>query len=61
MFAQQQAAGGATSQLRRFVLPLGECEFSISGVLDELQRDAFPPVADHRPARCTGTALQARV
>ena len=54
----QQQAGGATAQLRRFVLSLGECEFAISGVLDELQRDAFTTVADHRPARCTGTALQ---
>lgn len=54
----QQQAGGATAQLRRFILSLGECEFAISGVLDELQRDAFTTVADHRPARCTGTALQ---
>ncbi len=44
----------------RFVLPLHECEFVISGVLDELQRDAFPTLAEHRPSRCTGTALQAR-
>ncbi len=56
----QQQAGGATAQLRRFILALGECEFAISGVLDELQRDAFTTVADHRPARCTGTALQVR-
>jgi len=45
----------------RFVLPLHECEFAISGVLDELQRDAFPTLAEHRPSRCTGTALQVRV
>ena len=56
----QQQAGGATAQLRRFILSLGECEFAVSGVLDELQRDAFTTVADHRPARCTGTALQVR-
>jgi len=56
----QQQAGGAIAQLRRFILALGECEFAISGVLDELQRDAFTTVADHRPARCTGTALQVR-
>ncbi|KAK9814088.1 hypothetical protein WJX72_000474 [[Myrmecia] bisecta] len=46
------------SPAARFVLPLSDCEFVISGVLDELQRDAFPTLADHRPARCTGTALQ---
>jgi protein transport protein SEC23 len=43
---------------RRFVLPVGECEFMIEGVLEELQVDAFRGVADQRPARCTGTALQ---
>lgn len=52
------APAPAAGQQRRFVVPLSECEFVISGVLDELQRDAFPPLADQRPARCTGTALQ---
>ncbi|GMH38572.1 hypothetical protein BSKO_06456 [Bryopsis sp. KO-2023] len=52
------ANGGAAPAASRFVVPLGECEFQISGVLDELQRDCFPPVAEHRAARCTGTALQ---
>ncbi|KAK9868182.1 hypothetical protein WJX84_004175 [Apatococcus fuscideae] len=31
---------------------------SQQGVLDELQRDAFPTEAEHRPCRCTGTAIQ---
>ena len=53
-------APSAAQGAKRFVLPLSDCEFVISGVLDELQRDAFPPLTDHRPARCTGTALQAR-
>ena len=33
----------------------------ITAVLDELQKDAFPTVADHRPARCTGTAVQVSI
>lgn len=51
-------SNGGGPPASRFVVPLGECEFQISGVLDELQRDCFPPVAEHRSARCTGTALQ---
>lgn len=44
----------------RFILPLAECEFVISAAVEELQRDAFPAVPEHRPSRCTGTALQVR-
>lgn len=51
-------ANGAHAAAARFIVPLGECEFQISGVLDELQKDNFPPVAEHRGARCTGTAMQ---
>ena len=46
------------SNSARFVSPLSECEFVISGALDELQKDAWPAPQGHRPARCTGTALQ---
>ena len=34
--AQSAASGGS----RRFLLPIGECEFAISSILDDLQRDA---------------------
>jgi protein transport protein SEC23 len=61
----QPGAGGAAAvaqaaaaQRRRFILPLGDCEFAITGVLDELQRDAWPTPADVRPSRSTGAALQ---
>lgn len=46
------AAGG------RFVLPISECEFTVNAALDELQRNAFQTIPEHRPSRCTGTALQ---
>ena len=45
---------------RRFILPVSECEFTISAALEGLRKDAFPSVADHRPSRCTGTAIQVR-
>jgi len=41
-----------------FIVPLAQCEFQISEILDELQKDPFVPIGDHRPARCTGTAVQ---
>ena len=43
---------------RRFILPVSECEFTISAAIEGLRKDAFPSVADHRPSRCTGTAIQ---
>jgi protein transport protein SEC23 len=46
-----QAAG------RRFILPLADAEFALTAALDDLARDAFPPLAECRPARCTGTAV----
>jgi protein transport protein SEC23 len=42
----------------RFILPLAEVEFTLTAALEDLQRDAFPAAPGHRPARCTGTALQ---
>ena len=46
---------------RRFLLPIGECEFAISSVLDDLQKDAWPVTSDKRPQRCTGVALSVAV
>lgn len=55
---QQRPLDPAAAAAARFVLPLSDCEFTIDGALEELQRDAFPAVADQRPTRCTGTAMQ---
>lgn len=50
------AGGGAGAACARFLPHLGECEFALATSLDELQRDAFPPLPEQRPARCTGAA-----
>lgn len=42
----------------RFLASLADSEFVISQALENLQKDAYQPVAEHRVARCTGTALQ---
>ena len=55
---QQQPQDPVGAAARRFVLPVSDCEFTISAALESLRTDAFPAVADHRPSRCTGTAIQ---
>lgn len=59
--ARPGAAGPAAAQAgptRRFLMPLGEAEFTLTTALEELQRDSYPVVSSHRPIRCTGTAMQ---
>ena len=53
--AGQGAAG--TGHQSRFLVPLSECEFQLTAVLEELARDSFSALPDCRPSRCTGTAV----
>lgn len=52
----QQTFGAA-----RFLLPVQQCEFQLTGVLDALTRDPWPVANDKRPLRCTGVALSVAV
>jgi protein transport protein SEC23 len=45
----------------RFLLPISQCEFQLTGILEQLPRDPWPVTSDHRPARCTGVALSVAV
>ena len=38
-------------------MPLSECEFTFSAILEELARDPFAPLPQSRHNRATGTAL----
>mmetsp|Transcript_23676 Transcript_23676/g.51683 ORF Transcript_23676/g.51683 Transcript_23676/m.51683 type:complete len:755 (-) Transcript_23676:203-2467(-) len=58
---QPRGAGAAPPAANRFLVPLAECEFQLSNVLEELQPDAFPTASEHRASRCTGTALQVAI
>lgn len=49
--------GLTAKSISRFLLPASDCEFTLTSVLDELQRDPWPVQSDQRAARCTGTAL----
>jgi len=41
----------------KFLMPLAEAEFTLTSILEELQRDPYPVKNDKRPLRSTGTAL----
>ncbi|WBW75223.1 COPII cargo receptor subunit Sec23a [Schizosaccharomyces osmophilus] len=60
--ALQQAravSGGITAS--RFLLPIQQCEFQLTSILEQLQPDSWPVANDRRPQRCTGTALNIAV
>eukprot|EP00727_Mastigamoeba_balamuthi_P001905 m51a1_g11711 Sec23A (1616) ;mRNA; r:66403-72320 len=40
-----------------FVVPLSECEFTLTTIVEDLQRDPWPVRADQRPLSSTGTGL----
>lgn len=46
--------GGAQA---RFLLPVQQCEFQLTNVLESLQKDPWPVANDKRAIRCTGVAL----
>lgn len=45
----------------RFLLPVSQVEFSLTGVLEQLQRDPWPVANDRRAQRCTGVAMSVAV
>jgi len=45
----------------RFLMPVQQCEFQLTGILETLTRDPWPVESDKRPLRCTGVALSVAV
>ncbi|KAJ3382722.1 GTPase-activating protein S23, partial [Lobulomyces angularis] len=45
----------------RFLQPVSQCEFQLTTIVEQLQRDPWPVANDKRPVRCTGTALSVAV
>ncbi|KAJ1966274.1 GTPase-activating protein S23 [Dipsacomyces acuminosporus] len=54
---QPQQAYGAD----RFMQPVEQCEFTLTSILEQLQRDPWPVANDKRPLRCTGAAMAVAV
>lgn len=48
---------GDSSTMKRFLVPVSECEFALNSILDDLQPDPWPTKHGFRAQRCVGTAL----
>ncbi|KAJ1560420.1 GTPase-activating protein S23, partial [Cladochytrium tenue] len=57
----QPGPGNASAGAQRFLMPVSQCEFTLTSILEQLQRDPWPVDHDKRPLRCTGTALSVAV
>eukprot|EP00929_Paragymnodinium_shiwhaense_P069086 TRINITY_DN34850_c0_g1_i3.p1 TRINITY_DN34850_c0_g1~~TRINITY_DN34850_c0_g1_i3.p1 ORF type:complete len:759 (-),score=146.65 TRINITY_DN34850_c0_g1_i3:222-2498(-) len=47
--------------VRRFLLPVAECEFALNSILDDITRDEWDIGPTARPARCVGAALSVAI
>ena len=45
----------------RFLQPVQQCEFALTSILEQLQRDPWPVANDKRPQRCTGVAMSVAI
>ncbi len=45
----------------RFLMPVGECQFTLENILEDLGKDPWPREATDRHDRCTGAALSVAV
>ncbi|OMJ72068.1 hypothetical protein SteCoe_29574 [Stentor coeruleus] len=48
---------GIQAGARKFLMPAGECEFTLNLIIEELSKDQWPVPNGCRPLRCTGNAL----
>eukprot|EP00741_Cyanophora_paradoxa_P008894 tig00001408_g8610.t1 len=55
------APGAVASGASRFIQEVSECEFALTSIFEELQRDPWPVQAEHRPLRATGVALSVAI
>ncbi|CDR44779.1 RHTO0S10e00320g1_1 [Rhodotorula toruloides] len=51
----------ALSGAARFLLPVSQVEYSLTTILETLQKDAWPVPSDKRAQRCTGVAMSVAV
>ncbi|KAI9323228.1 protein transporter SEC23 [Dichotomocladium elegans] len=62
---QPSAHPGQPPQLNaganRFLLPVKDCEFALTSILENLQSDPWPVANGKRPQRCTGVAMSVAV
>jgi protein transport protein SEC23 len=51
----------SSETIKRFLLPVSDCEFALNSILDDLHPDPWTVPADERPQRATGCALNVAV
>jgi protein transport protein SEC23 len=56
-----QPAPGQAFGAARFLLPVQQVEFQLTGILESLSRDPWPVANDKRALRCTGNAVSVAV
>lgn len=57
-FAHSTSRGlGTATPTHRFLMPLTEAEFTLTSILEELERNPYNVKSDKRPLRATGTAV----
>ncbi|SAL98270.1 hypothetical protein [Absidia glauca] len=59
--AGMQPNGQSTMTANRYLQPVKDCEFVLTSILENLQRDPWPVASDKRPQRCTGVAMNIAV
>ncbi|KAI8088779.1 protein transporter SEC23 [Halteromyces radiatus] len=59
--AGMQPNGQTSMAANRFLMPVKDCEFVLTSILESLQRDPWPVATDKRPERCTGIAMSIAV
>lgn len=52
---------GPAHQYSRFLLPVNQCEFQLTNIIEQLEKDPWPVANDRRPVRCSGVALSIAV
>ena len=52
---------GNAEALKKFFVPVSECEFALNSILDDLASDPWPTKPGNRPKRCSGGALNVAI
>ena len=52
---------GDNTAIKRFLVPVSECEFALNSILDDLQPDPWPVKQGNRPLKCVGTAMNVAI
>lgn len=56
-YGQQPQTAAMPDFSTRFLMPVSECEFQLTSILEDLSKDCWSCKTDERSLRCTGTAM----